>query len=524
MNQTTNNASIKSASEVRARLTVMVIDDDEHTREALERTLETHGTNVVCCDGAAHALDRLRAGARPDMILLDLIMPGMNGWQFRVAQKNDPDLAAIPVIVMSDDHSAQAAAVDASAYITKPIDEPTLLEAVDRVANDIARRRSLARASEFERLVSLGSLLGGIAHEVNNPLAFILGNIDLLQRQLLSLACPQHAAEPFSVAAALRSLERLKTGAERVASVMRCASMFASADLAAIESMDVHEVLESSIQVASNEIRHGAHLVRAYGDVPRVRGNAAKLGQVFLNLILNAVHAIREDGRADHVIRIGTHAADNQTVIMISDTATVLDPACLAHLFQPAASNAPARSQMHFGLAVSREVIEEMDGRIEVDAHAPQGVAFRVTLPGSTRRSFPAPPPRPPIRVQPDRATVLIVDDEPLMCEVFAAMLSDSYEVAAFSSARAALAACLERDFNVILCDVMMPELNGMDLFDRATAERPEQHDRFVFITGGAFTEHARLFLRQTRRPVIRKPCTRQELRDLVERILTSSV
>jgi CheY-like chemotaxis protein/two-component sensor histidine kinase len=523
MEQTIDNARTEVSSAVHSHLTVMVVDDDEHTREALRRSLETRHDRVLCCAAGDEALARLRAGDRPDLILLDLIMPGMNGWQFRVEQKNDPDLAPIPVIAMSGDHSPQAAAIDASAYLRKPIVEQTLMEAVERTAKDIQRRRSLARATELERIVSLGALLGGIAHEVNNPLAFILGNIDLLQRQLLSLACPQHTVEPFSVAAALRSLERLKTGAERIAAVMRCASMFASADLSAIETIDVHEVLESSIQVASNEIRHGAHLVRAYGDVPHVRGNAAKLGQVFLNLILNAVHAIRDDGGADHVIRIGTQRDAGHTVITVSDTATVLDPACLARLFAPAVPNDPAVARLHFVLAVSREVIEEMGGRLEVDDSAPHGVTFRVVLPGSTRTSFPAPQPKPPVRVEPDRPTVLIVDDEPLVCDLFAAMLSDSYEVAAFTSARAALASCLERDYGVILCDVMMPELNGMDLFDRVTAERPELRERFVFITGGAFTEHARLFLRQTSRPVVRKPCTRQELRDVVSQILTCS-
>lgn len=504
-----------------AGMTVMVVEDDEHTREGLRLRLEANQARVVCCASGSEALARLRDGERPDLIVLDLTMPDMDGSRFRIEQKQHPEWAAIPVIALSGERAPRAETVDATAYLSKPVAAQTLLETVERVTRDLERSRSLAQASELERLVSLGALLGGIAHEVNNPLAFVFGGIDLLQRQLLSLACPSQAPEPFSVAAALRSLERLKTGAERIAAVVRSASMFASADLSCIEAIDVHEVLEASIQVASNEIRHGAHLVRSYEDVPHVQGNPAKLGQVFLNLLLHAVHAIRDDGGHDHVIRIGTALEQDAVVISVSDSATKMTSDAISRVFSHLSPSLPSGTRLHFGLAVSREVINEMGGRMELEAQEPQGVTFRVVLPGFTRVSYPAPPPRPPVRVSPERASVVIVDDEPMMCELFAAMLSDSYDVAAFSSSRAALASMLEVDFQVVLCDVMMPELNGMDLFDRVTSERPELRDRFVFITGGAFTEHARLFLRQTGRPVVRKPCTRQELRDAVERILT---
>jgi CheY-like chemotaxis protein len=106
----------------------------------------------------------------------------------------------------------------------------------------------------------------------------------------------------------------------------------------------------------------------------------------------------------------------------------------------------------------------------------------------------------------------MVVDDEPELCELFAAMLATEYDVTAFSSPRAALAAMLEQNYAVILCDVMMAELNGTDVYARAVRERPELSDRFVFITGGAFSERARLYLRGTRRPVVRKPCSRAEL------------
>jgi CheY-like chemotaxis protein len=113
----------------------------------------------------------------------------------------------------------------------------------------------------------------------------------------------------------------------------------------------------------------------------------------------------------------------------------------------------------------------------------------------------------------------MIVDDEPLMCEWVAAALEDDFAVTAFTSPRAALAALQEADFAAILCDVMMPELNGIDLYEEAVRERPMLSERFLFMTGGAFTERARLFLRQTGRPVLRKPCARQDVVDALAQL-----
>jgi two-component system NtrC family sensor kinase len=501
-------------------LTIMVIEDDGQQREAMKQQLESRATRVVCCASALCALEQLRRGATPDLIVLDLIMPEMDGWQFRLEQKKEPSWATIPVIAISDDHSAQAAVMDVSAHLTKPIDGDVLVETVDRLISDLERNRALARASEHQRLISLGALLGGIAHEVNNPLAFVFGSIDLLQRQLTSMTRPGTVPDPFSVATALRALDRAKQGAERIAAVVRSASMFASADLETIETIDIHAVLESSVQVASNEIRHGAHLVRSFTDVPRVRGNPAKLGQVFLNLLLNAVYAIRDSGGRDQVIRLATSSQDQYVVVSVSDSASLMEPSALACMYEPAAAVHGTGTRLHLGLAVSREIVMSMGGSIEVEPAQPQGATFRVLLPGDSRASYPAPPPKPPTKVHAAREPILIVDDEPLMCELLAATLSDDYSVTAFTSARAALAALQENDYDVILCDVMMPELNGMDLYELAILDRPELGERFVFITGGAFTERARLFLRQTGRPVVKKPCSRKELLEVIGRVL----
>jgi CheY-like chemotaxis protein len=508
------------------RRRVMVVDDDPDLCAALAQRLEAEQDDVDCYRCGSEALDALRSGLRPDLIVLDLNMPNMDGWEFRVAQKREPAWADIPVVVISGDDSPQAKAIDAAALLHKPVDDSSFIATLRDVSaqaerrkaerQEAAQRQQFAREEELQRLVSLGALVGGIAHEINNPLAIVFGNLDLLQRQLIDFLNPHQPAGPFSVASAMRALERVRVGAERVADVVRITSMFASADLEGTESIDVHKLLESAIQVASNEIRHGAHLVRNYSEVPPVRANPARLGQVFLNLLLNAVYAIHDSGGRDHVIRVSTSSDEDSVVITVADSATKLDGSGAAGVFDPAAAAYTRGPRPRFGLAVSRELVQEMGGTITYAPEPQRGAAFQVTLPASERMSLPPPVPKPPARLAVDRPTVLIIDDEAELCELWGSILEEDYAVTAFTSPRAALAALRENDYDAIVCDVMMPELTGVELYDHATRGRPGLADRFIFITGGAFTERARLFLKQTGRPVLRKPCPPQELLGLV--------
>lgn len=377
---------------VDANLQVMVVDDDRYTREAMGLLLEAAGYDVRLCDGAVAALDGLRTAPLPDLIVLDLVMPEMTGWEFRIEQKKQPAWASIPVLAMSGDHSPQAKAVDATVYLAKPVQEFELIDAVGRVAQDLRDRRALARAGELERLISLGSLIGGIAHEINNPLAFIDGSLELLQRQLVGLVEPSGSTERLAAASALRALERAKVGVERIAEVVRCVSLFTSADQTTDVPLDVHDVLESSLQVAENEIRHWAQVERDYEALPLAYGNPAKLGQVFLNIILNAVRSIRSTSQSEQLISVTTRATAGRLSVTISDTAAVFDAAQKA-LFDPLRSVSEARLGLHFGLSVSREIVHAMGGLIEVRSNRPRGASFCIELP-----SWSSEPVAPPVR------------------------------------------------------------------------------------------------------------------------------
>jgi CheY-like chemotaxis protein/two-component sensor histidine kinase len=494
----------------RSPLRVMVVDDDREHREAISLTIEHWGDQVRSYEGAMQAIADLRKGPAPDVILLDLMMPHMDGWEFRLVQKKEPLWANIPIVAMSGVSSAQAAVMDVDAFLEKPIAEQTLQQTLHRVVEAHARQQELARAGEVERLVSLGALLGGISHEINNPLSIVVGSVDLARGYLRRLALSAGHSEAPLLAKSLQALENARGGADRVAAVVRSASLFATADLDHVETVDVHEILESSLQVASNEIRHAAHLVRDLDEVPPVQGNRARLGQVFLNLLLNAVEAIRDSGQRDHIIAVSTKRDERFVLVTVSDTAALLQPLPEATLFDPVGALSETDTRLRFGLAVSRELVQDMGGRIEAQAMAPRGVAYSVWLPIRAAKE----PSAPILRSASGsgQGSIMVIDDEPLICEILQAMLSERYDVTTFSSPRAALAALMEREYDAVLCDVMMPDLNGTELFEQAVRARPILRERFVFITGGAFTERAQSFLKDVGRPVLEKPCARAEL------------
>jgi CheY-like chemotaxis protein len=275
--------------------------------------------------------------------------------------------------------------------------------------------------------------------------------------------------------------------------------------------------MEASINMAWNEIRHRARLVKDYGEVPLVDASDSRLGQVFLNLLVNAAQAIPA-GQADrHEIRVTTRtASDGRAVIEVRDTGTGVSPEILDRLFDPFFSTKPGGVGTGLGLTICQGLVTSLGGRIVVESRVGQGSTFRVVLPASTLPSVPSvhpPPPAPAAR----RARVLVIDDEPLIAAVIRRALSP-HEVVAVQDGRAALARLRSGErFDVILCDLMMPVFSGMDLYAELERVAPEQCARVVFVTGGAFSAHAQAFLERVSNVRVDKPFDSTALRTLVE-------
>jgi CheY-like chemotaxis protein len=155
---------------------VLVVEDEEVVRDAMEPLLEEEGYQVSVAENGREALRLLHTESLPDIIVLDLRMPVMNGWEFRTIQKDDPRLGRIPVVAVSADGSAQAAAVSAQAFLRKPVDAKELLATMGRILLEHERQVSLL-LHETEWLASLGRLAANVGHEINNPLTFVLLNL-----------------------------------------------------------------------------------------------------------------------------------------------------------------------------------------------------------------------------------------------------------------------------------------------------------------------------------------------------------
>lgn len=199
---------------------VFVVDDDDLVREAVASVLERRGFATEGCADAVQALSRLRAGLIPDVILLDLRMPGIDGWEFRVIQKEHRQWAEIPVIALSGDKSPKAAAIDAEVFLPKPIHERELMKSVERLFEVSQRRRRLDQDEELERLRDLGNLASGIAEQVSGPVASLAESLKLAQRQTAELEKRLASTDAFSLIGIRQLLQTAERGAERVQAVL----------------------------------------------------------------------------------------------------------------------------------------------------------------------------------------------------------------------------------------------------------------------------------------------------------------
>jgi signal transduction histidine kinase len=359
---------------------ILLIEDDADLREALSDALEISGHTVVSAVDGDEGLRQMREH-RPDVVVLDLMMPKLDGWQFRVAQRSDPNLAETPVVVMSASSSPTAAAVDADLYLRKPLDAKTVLQAIEDVINARARRQEGAKIAQTERLAALGTLAAGLAHEINNPLTYVLLQLAQAVRLLPTLSTDENRARVEQIEMLVRgSLE----GAERIRAIMSGMRTFSRSDDGGTRRVDVRGPLDAALKLVGNEIRHRARLIRTYDDPPAVIANEGRLGQVFLNLLTNALHAIPEGNAARNEIRVTARANDaGDLVVTITDTGSGIPEHLLARIFEPYFSTKPIGQGTGLGLSISHTIITGFDGTMSVDSEVDRGTTFTIVIPAA---------------------------------------------------------------------------------------------------------------------------------------------
>ncbi len=297
-----------------------------------------------------------------------------------------------------------------------------------------------------------------------------------------------------------------------VRGIVRDLQVFARPREDEVGELDILPVLESSINMAWNQIRHRAQLVRDLVQVPRVRINRARLGQVILNLLVNAAHAVPEGASADHTITVRTRiGAASEVVIEIHDTGPGLTPEVQARVFEPFFTTKPIGLGTGLGLSICHSIITEAGGRIEILSPPGAGCTVRVVLAGVPCEvvAVRAPAVAPGLV----RRRVLLVDDEAQIRRALQRVLGAHHEILLAESGESALE--LVRSgaaIDVVLCDLMMPRMTGMELHERLREEAPTLAARTIFITGGAFSERTAAFIADCPQPVLEKPVDRQTL------------
>ena len=394
-----------------------------------------------------------------------------------------------------------------------------------RVQDLTLERDGEARRVQSEKLASLGMLAAGVAHEINNPASFVLANTEALASLLRLLEDKLRNDPAASRRLGVRDLlfeaaaivQESKEGMARIHRIVRDLHSFSRVEDDPRGLCDVNAAVASALTMLRNELRYRAEVERSLNATRPVRGSSARLGQVFLNLLLNAAHAVPEGQLKSNRISARVFDDGEHVVVEVEDNGVGIPPEVMPRIFDSFYTTKPAGLGTGLGLSISREIVSSAGGDIMAESAPGRGALFRVRLPAAAGplpvTNTPAP------RQNRQRYRVLAIDDEMLLLKAYRRMLIEHHDVELAPGGAEALQRLEgDRAFDVILCDLQMPEISGADVF-RTVAERwPGLEQRMVIITGGAFSPEARGFLETGAVASLNKPFKLEEILDLIDR------
>jgi PAS domain S-box-containing protein len=396
-------------------------------------------------------------------------------------------------------------------------DASGVVRAIEVLAYDVTTElESRKQLMQSDRLASLGALAGGIAHEINNPVAFI----GLAAGQIAKMI--QVTRSEADVARAKQMLEEVSEAAARIANIVGELKLFTRIPEGAhVTPVDVNRIVQMAVTLTSAELRRRGRVEVNLGELPLAPGEYSSLGQAFVNLLLNAAQALdarREPSGPPNFVRISTFVADGAIVVRVSDTGVGIEPRILPRIFDPFFKMNAAGEGAGLGLAIAHNLVRRVGGDIRVSSKPGEGSTFDVVLPmEALPDAIHAPASAmmraagmvPAVAATPSRGRVLIVDDEQPLANALARQLADRWDVDTVSTARDALAELSVHHYDVVACDLRMPDQSGPAIYDAIRARSPRQAARFIFTTGGSYGVgddpiHERA--QATGRPILEKP------------------
>ena len=397
-------------------------------------------------------------------------------------------------------------------------------KAVMAVLRDTTLQNQIERQAVMnDKLATLGTMAAGVAHEINNPLTYVLGNLTFLQEQLDEIkSWAQRKGAMDATCQKLLSemteeLNEINQGGERIRDIVKGLKTFVRGNEDAVEKADLNQIVESAINLTMHAVKNKARVEKDMAVyLPALTVNAGKLQQVIINLLINAAQAIDGNHPAENKIHLRTGRHNGNLFVEVTDTGKGIPEAVLPRIFDPFFTTKAAG--VGLGLSVCNEILRHYEGTIQVSSQAGVGTTFVIQLP--LENGFTAKTAEPDLPVEKKSIRVLVVDDEPGNLEVLSRSLRKQYEVLSAMSGVEAMT-LLEREggrVDAIVSDINMPEMDGMALYKAMGEKFPGLEKKVVFITGGIFAGDVTGFLKTVSNVCIEKPFNQKDLREAVAR------
>lgn len=558
----------KTRAQVAGR--VLLVDDSPLVRDFVGGLISDWGFQVETRESARAALEAIIKSTF-DILVVDINMPEMSGLEMlatlRVRQVETPVIMLSSVSRTSEvlraihqgafDYVAKDEAIEPLRLaLVRALERVRLLGENKQLLNQLAAlnaelearvhdrtseleqvntrlvaergelQSTLGRLNEtqeqlvqMEKMASIGLLTAGIAHEINNPLAFILPNFEMVEEWVdLSREGKPHARVQ-NLDELSKLISECRRGLDRIVRIVRQLRVFSHPGRQDLGPVDVDAVVRSVVSLVERELVGRATVTVYSSHDTRARANEDQLRQVLLNLLINSSQSFIPP-RTDGSIEVFVEKREDEVAIRVIDNGCGIAPEHIRRVFDPFFTTKAVGHGTGMGLAISRDLVKKMGGHVALESQVGRGTVITIDLPLWREESadhMMVEPPRTPapelITPRPmRRLSIIIIEDETALLLPLRRMLADRHDVLTFSDSRDGLRCLIERDPpDVIICDINMPEVSGLELYRVVTQVRPYLAQRFVFLTGGESDELAKLVAEGPCR-VLEKPVHRKDL------------